>query len=60
MKRIQALLTLPPETAGEIIVKGVERRSPRILVGSDAEKISLIQRIWPQSYLAIVNRRLGL
>ncbi len=43
-------LRLPPEIAGEIIVRGVERRQPRILVGSDAKAISLIARLFPASY----------
>src|SRR5271157_4454798 len=30
-------LRMPPATAGEIIVKGIERRSPRVLVGNDAK-----------------------
>ena len=32
----QQLLRMPPEKAGEIIVRGIERRSSRILVGNDA------------------------
>ena len=38
------LLRLPPETAGESIVRGIERRRARVLVGSDARIISLLER----------------
>jgi len=43
------ILKLPPETAGEIIVKGVERRQARVLVGSDAKVISVMERVAPVS-----------
>jgi NAD(P)-dependent dehydrogenase (short-subunit alcohol dehydrogenase family) len=46
----EKLLRLPPERAGEIIVRGVERRRARILVGWDALIISLIERLLPVSY----------
>jgi NAD(P)-dependent dehydrogenase (short-subunit alcohol dehydrogenase family) len=44
------LLRLPPETAGETIVRGIERHRARVLVGSDARIISLIERAVPVSY----------
>jgi NAD(P)-dependent dehydrogenase (short-subunit alcohol dehydrogenase family) len=49
-------LTLPPETAGEIIVGAIEHRQPRVLVGSDAKRISIIERIAPISYWKIMQR----
>lgn len=49
-------LTLPPETAGEIIVGAIEHRQPRVLVGSDAKRISIIERIAPVSYWKIMQR----
>ncbi len=49
-EQFRKLLRLPPEVAGETIVRGVERRQPRVLVGSDARLISLIARILPVSY----------
>jgi NAD(P)-dependent dehydrogenase (short-subunit alcohol dehydrogenase family) len=45
-----SFLTMPPETAGEIIVRGVERRKARILVGSDAKYAALIERLMPVNY----------
>ncbi len=44
------LLTLSPAVAGEAIVKGVEQRRPRVLVGRDARLVSVIARLMPVSY----------
>jgi NAD(P)-dependent dehydrogenase (short-subunit alcohol dehydrogenase family) len=51
-------LRLPPHEAGEIIVKGIERRSPRVLVGNDAKLLAAIERLWPVSYWKILSRLL--
>src|SRR3954447_6223957 len=48
-EEMNRVLKLPPETAGEIIVRGVERRQARVLVGSDAKVISVIERVVPVS-----------
>src|SRR5262249_42567671 len=52
-----ALLTMPPQTAAEIIVRGVERRKGRILVGRDAKIASIIERLFPVSYWKLIGRR---
>jgi NAD(P)-dependent dehydrogenase (short-subunit alcohol dehydrogenase family) len=46
----EAKLKMPPAEAGETIVKGIELRKPRILVGNDAKFISLMERAAPVSY----------
>src|SRR4051812_22948378 len=48
-EEMNRMLRLPPETAGEIIVKGIEHRQARVLVGSDAWMISMIERLAPVS-----------
>ena len=53
------LLTLPPEVAGEAIVRGIERRKPRVLVGSEARVISAIARAFPVSYWKVLVLRAG-
>jgi short-subunit dehydrogenase len=53
-RKYQKLLRLPPEIAGETIVRGIERREPRILIGSDAKTISLISRLVPVSYWKVL------
>jgi short-subunit dehydrogenase len=55
-KRYRKLLKLPPEIAGETIVRGIERRQARVLVGSDASVISLIARVLPVSYWKLLER----
>ncbi len=54
-KVFQAFLKMPPETAGEIIVRGVENRKARILVGSDAKLMALIERLIPVSYWRLMK-----
>jgi len=49
-------LKMPPEEAGEIIIEAVEHRRPRVLVGADAKRISIIERIAPVSYWKIFQR----
>lgn len=58
-KKYEKLLRLPPEIAGETIVRGIERRQSRILIGSDAKLISLIARLFPVSYWRVLARRAG-
>ena len=58
-ERYRKLLIMPPEIAGETIVRGIERRQSRVLVGSDAKVISLIARLLPTSYWKVLALRVG-
>lgn len=58
-ERYQKLLRLPPEIAGETIVRGIERRQSRILIGSDAKVLSIIARLFPVTYWKVLVRRMG-
>jgi short-subunit dehydrogenase len=49
------VLTMPPAQAGEIIVKAVERRAARVVVGGQAKVIALIERLAPVSYWRILK-----
>jgi len=49
-KSFAKFLKLPPAQAGETIVRGIERRRARVLVGSDAKRMALIERLMPVSY----------
>jgi len=53
------LARLPPEVAGEIIVKAIERRKARVLVGGDARMMAIVERLAPVSYWKVLGRRLG-
>jgi len=50
-----SLLTMPPEIAGETIVRGVENRKVRILVGADAKRAALLERLMPVSYWNVLG-----
>src|SRR5262249_30256406 len=56
-KYFESVLTMPPETAGEIIVRGVEQRKPRIVVGRDAQFAALVERLMPVTYWNWLGRR---
>jgi NAD(P)-dependent dehydrogenase (short-subunit alcohol dehydrogenase family) len=57
LRIVEALLTMPPQTAAEIIVRGVERRKGRILVGRDAKIASLIERLFPVTYWKLIGQK---
>lgn len=55
----EKLLTLPPENAAEEIIRGIERRAPRIVIGKDARNAALIQRLMPAGYWSAILRLSG-
>ncbi|TCP96390.1 short-subunit dehydrogenase [Sphingomonas sp. PP-F2F-A104-K0414] len=55
-QRQSNLLRMTPQRAGEIIVEGIEKRRSRILVGTDAKLISIVERIMPVSYWSVMQR----
>ena len=55
-RRINQLLRMPPEKAGEMIVKAAERRRPRVLVGLDAGIVSILERLMPVNYWSLFPR----
>ena len=56
--RFERLARTPPEVAAARILRGVERSEPRILIGSDAYQIDILQRLRPASYWKGLSRRL--
>lgn len=55
-RNFDRLLRMPPPQAAEIIVRAIEARAPRVLVGSDAVAASLIERLFPVGYWPIIGR----
>ncbi|MFY1615000.1 SDR family NAD(P)-dependent oxidoreductase [Micromonospora sp. WMMD736] len=48
--QFEKLLTIAPERAAEVILRGVERRRGRVLIGWSAKVPDLLARIMPASY----------
>ncbi len=57
IERFERLARTPPEKAAERILRGVERREPRILIGTDAYQIDVLQRLRPATYWKTLSRR---
>ncbi|MGZ8259775.1 MAG: SDR family NAD(P)-dependent oxidoreductase [Caldimonas sp.] len=53
---VEKKLRMPPARAGEIIVRAVERRRARVLVGGDAVIVALLERLMPVSYWRLLRR----
>lgn len=54
----ERLARTPPEAAAARILRGVERREPRILIGVDAHQIDILQRLRPASYWKTLSGKL--
>jgi NAD(P)-dependent dehydrogenase (short-subunit alcohol dehydrogenase family) len=56
ISKFEHLFRTPPEEAAARILRGVERSEPRILIGSDAYKIDILQRLRPTAYWKVLTR----
>ncbi|HXL23814.1 MAG TPA: acetoin dehydrogenase, partial [Candidatus Dormibacteraeota bacterium] len=48
---------IPPEEAANVILRGVEKRQPRVLIGRDARSLDLLQRLKPATYWKTLAKR---
>lgn len=55
----EKLLVMPPERAAEIILRAVERRRPRVLVGRDAHFMAWVERLFPAHYWNLLGGKTG-
>ncbi|MGJ7917123.1 SDR family NAD(P)-dependent oxidoreductase [Massilia sp. LXY-6] len=55
-KTMEKLLRMPAEQAGDIIVRGIEKRRARILVGSDAKAAAFLERLAPVGYWNLLKK----
>ena len=53
------LLSLPPDEAARRIVRAMERRQPRLLIGKDARQAAFLQRLFPVTYYDWMRNRLA-
>jgi len=58
IERFEKVATKPPATAAIRIIEGVEKNAPRILIGSDARFMDLLQRFRPSTYWAPIARQI--
>lgn len=48
-------LRIPPETAARVIMKGTERRRPRVVIGATAKMADVMARIAPTAHARIIE-----
>ncbi len=56
IKEFSKALRLSPEKAADEIVHAIETRRKRLLIGSDARLIDILQRLLPVSYWSVLRR----
>ncbi len=54
-KNFDKLLRTPPEDAAKVILKAVQKDSRRVLIGTDAYAIDVMQRLLPTGYQQLVS-----
>ena len=58
IERFDAMARTSPAAAALRIIQGIEKNQPRILIGSDARFMDLLQRFRPATYWAVMARRI--
>lgn len=58
-RRFEEVARTTPEQAAATIIRGIEKKSPRILIGGDARLISGLVRLFPASYTGLIRRALN-
>jgi NAD(P)-dependent dehydrogenase (short-subunit alcohol dehydrogenase family) len=48
---------IPAAEAAAVILRGVEQREPRVLIGRDARSLDLLQRLRPATYWRVLAKR---
>ena len=55
-KNFEKLFITTPETAAKVIIKGIKKKRPRVLIGRDAKFPDKIIRLFPGLYTKIIGR----
>ena len=58
-REFNKLLRTSPEDAAAMIVRAIEKRAPRLLIGNDARMAERIQRLLPATYWKLIKRQTG-
>lgn len=59
VRRFDRVAHTTADVAAQTIVRGLERRANRILIGADARLIDRVQRLFPARYLDVLGTRLA-
>jgi short-subunit dehydrogenase len=59
IERFDAIARTTPRDAALRIIQGIEKNQPRILIGSDARFMDLLQRFRPATYWNVMARRIA-
>ena len=58
IERFDAMAQTSPRDAALRIIKGIEKNEPRILIGSDARFMDILQRFRPATYWKVMAKRI--
>jgi short-subunit dehydrogenase len=58
IERFETAAKTTPQQAALRVIKGIENDDPRILIGSDARMLDLLQRFRPATYWKVLARRI--
>jgi short-subunit dehydrogenase len=58
IERFDQIAKTTPAQAAQRIIAGIEKNQPRILIGSDARLMDLLQRFRPATYWAVLAKRI--
>jgi len=58
IERFDSIAPTSARDAALRIIKGIERNQPRILIGSDARTMDILQRLRPGTYWSVIARRI--
>ena len=58
IERFEQAARTTPRDAALRIIKGIEKNEPRILIGTDARFMDILQRLRPATYWSVMARRL--
>ncbi len=58
IERFEQVAKTTPQAAALRIIDGIERNKPRVLIGSDARMMDILQRLRPATYWRVLSRRI--
>ena len=58
LDRFAALPKATPDEAADRIIAGISKNEPRILIGKDARRMDILQRLKPATYWATIAKRI--